>query len=305
MHSAPLTLLDGGMGQELVHRSGLAPTDLWSTRIMIERPDLVRAVHDDFFAAGAQVATTNSYAIHRDRLRPAGIEDRFEALHQLACEIACRSRDAVGAGQVAGALGPLGWSYSHDGAPPADQTAGLYDEICRIQAPFVDLFIIETIASIAQAQGALAGAAGHGKPVWLGLTVDDADGTRLRSGEPLSAALAAIATDAPDAVLINCSIPEAVSQALPVLAMAGLLFGAYANGFVKISPDFMKKGSTVTALSARVDLGPPAYADHAARWIAHGATIVGGCCEVGPAHIEELARRFGGATGAQAVGAAR
>lgn len=288
-----ITILDGGMGQELVRRTGRMPSGLWSCELMMERPDLVRAIHDDFFAAGARVATVNSYTLHRDRLRPAGLEDQFEHLHHLACDLACRSRDAYGAGLVAGCLGPLGWSYSHDGAPQEDQSVVLYDEICRLQKDLVDVFLIETIASIAQARASLSAALRYGKPVWIGLTVDDFDGTRLRSGEPLDRVLAELQQLGPDALLLNCSVPEAVTQGLAALGKAGLTTGAYANGFTAIKPEFLKKGSSVSALSARTDLTPEAYADHAAAWVDLGATLVGGCCEVGPSHIAELARRFG------------
>lgn len=293
METATTTILDGGMGQELVRRSGLEPTGLWSTRIMMERPDLVRDIHADYFAAGAQVATTNTYAIHRDRLGPAGIEDRLEELQQLACEIACRSRDAHGSGLIAGSVGPLGWSYSHDGAPPEDVSAELYAEICRIQADYVDVYLIETMASVEQARAALTGALGNGKPVWLALTVDDADGTRLRSGETLAAAMSELASMSPQAILLNCSIPEAISAGLAEVGTVGLPFGAYANGFTGISTDFFKAGSTVDKLATRVDLTPDAYAGHVGSWIDQGASLVGGCCEIGPAHIAELARRFG------------
>ena len=80
-------------------------------------------------------------------------------------------------------------------------------------------------------------------------------------------------------MLINCSSPEAVSAAMPPLADIGVPFGAYANGFVSI--DAMKPGGTVEALEARDDLGPVAYAGHALGWVAEGARIVGGCCEIG------------------------
>jgi homocysteine S-methyltransferase len=63
---ARITLLDGGMGQVLVARSGDEPTPLWATRVMIEHPDLVRAIHGGYFAAGATVATTNTHAIRVD-----------------------------------------------------------------------------------------------------------------------------------------------------------------------------------------------------------------------------------------------
>src|SRR5690606_41216067 len=102
-----ITLLDGGMGQELVARSGDRPTPLWSTQVMIDHPGLVRAVHADYFAAGASVATTNTYAVHRDRLVKAGIEDRFTALHTQALAEAAAARAAHGAGRIAGSIGPL------------------------------------------------------------------------------------------------------------------------------------------------------------------------------------------------------
>ena len=153
-----ITILDGGMGQELIARSPDAPTPLWSTRVMLDHPHLVRAVHDDFFAAGAEVATANTYAILHDRLQKHGLDDRFRELHETACQLAIDARDAHGGGMVAGSLGPLGWSYRADMAPPAEEAAALYAEIVEIQAPLVDLFICETMAGVDQARGALMGA---------------------------------------------------------------------------------------------------------------------------------------------------
>ncbi|MEM7722044.1 MAG: homocysteine S-methyltransferase family protein [Pseudomonadota bacterium] len=283
-----ITILDGGMGQELLARSGATPTPLWATRVMLDRPKLVREIHDDYFAAGATVATTNTYGLHRDRLAPHGLEEQLADLHRIACEMAVASRDAVGSGQVAGALGPLGWSYTTD-APPA-HAAELFAEICDIQAPFVDLFLIETASSLAQARAAVDGARGHGKPVWLAVSVMDEDGTRLRSGEPVADVLDQL--DGVDALFINCSTPEAVGDGLKHIASAPAPLGAYANGFTKINSSFVQAGATVQALRPREDLGPEAYADFAADWVRTGATIIGGCCEVGPAHIAELTRRF-------------
>ena len=94
------------------------------------------------------------------------------------------------------------------------------------------------------------------------------------------------------AVLANCSIPEAMPAALEIFAKGDLPFGAYANGFTRITQAFLADRPTVDALSARSDLGPAIYADHVMAWVAQGATIIGGCCEVGPAHIAEIARRL-------------
>jgi S-methylmethionine-dependent homocysteine/selenocysteine methylase len=287
-----ITLLDGGMGQELLARSSAKPTGLWSTQILMDSPELVRAVHNDYFAAGADVATTNSYAIHRDRLRPFGTEDRFADLHQLACKIAVSARDKHGDGLVAGSLGPAGWSYRPDLAPPVEKAAALYGEIAKLHEPYVDLILCETMSSVKQARGAVMGARVATKPVWLAVTVDDEDGTKLRSGESITELLPMIADLKIEALLVNCSIPEAVNQAIPLLTNQGVPVGGYANGFVKITKDFMKKGATVDVLDKRPNLEPEIYADFAAGWVKGGATIVGGCCEVGPAHIKELARRF-------------
>jgi homocysteine S-methyltransferase len=283
-----ITVLDGGMGQELVARSGDTPTPLWATQVMIDHPGMVQAVHADYFAAGAMVATTNTYAIHHDRLAKAGIDDRFEALHRQAVSEARAARDAHGSGQVAGSLGPLVASYRPETHPPHDEAVAKYAEIARLLAPHVDLFLCETVASLAHARAVLEGARVAGKPVWLAVTVDDEDGTRLRSGErvagldPVGAA----------AVLANCSAPEAMKAALEELGRFGLPYGAYANGFQQITKDFLKDNPTVSSLEARPEMTPELYADFAMGWVRSGATLVGGCCETTPAHIAEIARRL-------------
>ena len=276
-----IILLDGGMGQELVHRAGDRPTPLWSTQVMVDHPGLVAAVHADYRAAGATVHTANTYAIHRDRLEGTGMEGQFEALHMAAL------KEAEGSGVLAGSLGPLVASYRPDLMPPHDEAVAKYAEVVRLLAPHVDLFICETVASIAHARAVLEAAAASGKPVWVALTVDDTDGTRLRSGEAVADVLPHLGQAA--AVLANCSVPEAISAAIKVLATGTKPFGGYANGFTKISDGFLEDKPTVDALTARKDLDPDAYAGFAMQWIADGATIVGGCCEVGPAHIARLA----------------
>jgi homocysteine S-methyltransferase len=288
---AEIVLLDGGMGQELVARSGDAPTPLWSTQVMIDHPGLVRQVHADYFAAGATVATTNTYAVHHDRLLKFGIDDRFAALHMQALAEAASARAAHGSGRIAGSLGPLVASYRPETHPPHAESVSKYAEIAQLLAPIVDLFLAETVASLAHARAVLEGAMTAGKPVWLSVTVDDEDGARLRSGEPV-AGLAPIAAKGAGAILANCSAPEAMAAALQVFRGFGLPFGAYANGFQQITKEFLKDNPTVDALTARPEMTPALYADFALRWVDMGATIIGGCCETTPAHIAEIARRL-------------
>jgi homocysteine S-methyltransferase len=289
---ADITLLDGGMGQELIARSGDPPTPLWATQVMIDHPGLVEAVHADYFRAGATIATANTYAIHRDRLVKFGIEDRFAALHAQAMAEAAAARAAHGSGRIAGSLGPLGASYRADVLPEYGKAVALYREVVSLVAPQADLLIGETVASLDHARAILAGARGAGLPVWLSVTVDDEDGSRLRSGEAVAALGPVLHDGGAAAALANCSAPEAMAAALEVLGTFGLPFGAYANGFRQITKEFLRDNPTVDSLHARPELTPDRYADFALRWVDMGATIIGGCCETTPAHIAEIARRL-------------
>ena len=284
-----ITLLDGGMGQELIHRAGDKPTPLWSTQVMRDHPGLVAQVHADYFDAGATIATTNTYAIHRDRLKTAGVEDQFASLQQAAMD---EAKNAKRTGtRIAAAIGPLVASYQPDKHPDFEMAVPFYREIAEALAPHSDLLICETVASIEHARSVLAGTRDLGVPVWLAVTVDDRDGTKLRSGEDIADVIALAEADA-TAILINCSSPEAVGAGLKVLAGTKLPFGGYANGFTQITSGFLEENPTVDALVQRRDMGPDAYADHVMAWVALGATIVGGCCEVGPAHIAKMAERL-------------
>ncbi len=289
---AMITLLDGGMGQELLARTGDEPTPLWATQVMLDHPNVVRQIHADYFAAGATIATTNTYAIHHDRLQGFGKDHLFETLHRRALSQAIEARSAHGSGRIAGSMGPLVASYRDDVSLPVAEAAPKFAEIARILGPEVDLILIETQATLTQCEGALEGAQAAGKPVWLSITVDDHDGRKLRSGDAISDLKPLIYKYKPQAILANCSVPEAMDSALDELKSLGLPFGAYANGFTHISGNFLKDAPTVRELTHRHDLTPEKYADFAMAWVDQGATIVGGCCEVGPAHIRQLADRL-------------
>ena len=289
---AEITLLDGGMGQELVVRSGDAPTPLWATRVMLDHPGMVQDIHAEYFAAGATIATTNTYAIHHDRLRGFGLDPMFHALHLRALAEAHQARAMHGSGRIAGSMGPLVASYRPEVTEAVDQAAPKYAEIARILAVHVDLILLETMASVTMCEGAVAGALVAGRPIWLSITVDDLDGSKLRSGEPISDLAPLLRDGQVQAVLANCSVPEAMTAALSELRGFHLPFGAYANGFTKITGNFLKDAATVRELTHRHDLTPEKYADFAMEWVKKGATIVGGCCEVGPAHIRHLADRL-------------
>lgn len=291
MHGREIVLLDGGMGQELHRRSTRPASPLWSAQVMMDEPHLVEAVHRDFIAAGARVITVNGYSATPHQLARAGRAEMFDTLHAAALSAATSAREQSGRPvRIAGCLPPLVATYRPDLAPPEDLALADYRRIVAAQADRVELFLCESMSSSAEARVATLAAAESGLPVWTALTVDDTDGSRLRSGEPVSAGANAALDAGAAAVLINCSSPEATARSLPALAGMGNAFGVYANGFVSV--DAFEPEGTVDVLEARDDLHPAAYADHALSWVAAGATMVGGCCEIGPAHIAELARRL-------------
>ncbi|MEL6888004.1 MAG: homocysteine S-methyltransferase family protein, partial [Pseudomonadota bacterium] len=190
----------------------------------------------------------------------------------------------------AGSIGPIGASYRPDLHPAPAEAVATYTEIVNKLAPAVDVLLFETVSCAAHARDALTAAKPSGKPIWISVTVDDRDGSRLRSGEPVRDVLDV--TEDADAVLINCSTPEVIPAALAELAAAPQPIGAYANGFENISDGFLSAKPTVDTLTTRCDFSPALYADHVMAWVDAGATIVGGCCEVSPAHIAEIARRL-------------
>ena len=281
-------LLDGGMGQELLRRSSAPAHHLWSLQVMMDEPHLVSEIHREFAEAGAGIACLNTYAITRARLARGEVEVPLEVLLETACELATAGIEASGAGDVSliSSLPPLVASYRPDTELPFEQMVEEYRELIELQATRVHGFLAETIASVTEARAVLTAAEQAGSRIMLGLTVTDEDGTRLRSGESLAEALDAIDDFEPLAVVINCSKPEAVSQALPTLSRSRFAFGGFANGFTAVGA--LEPGGVVDVLEARQDLTPAQYAAFAAEWLDAGATVIGGCCEVGPEHIQAL-----------------
>jgi S-methylmethionine-dependent homocysteine/selenocysteine methylase len=284
-----LVLLDGGMGQELIKRKASGQGVLWSAKALFDNPAAVQAVHEDYIRAGADIITTNSYACIRNNFEPEGLLGRLGEMNELSALLARRARDRVGRKVlIAGSMGPQNGSYRPDLVGSYDETEALYREQAGFLAPHVDLFICETMSCIREARAAATAAASTGKPVWLSWSIEDSGEAKLRSGESLAAAWKDIEGLDVSALLLNCSPPEAISRVLPKLvSMSDIPVGAYANAFTPI-PEKWDFHGDASIPPSRTDITPEAYAEHAAHWLAAGARIIGGCCEVGPAHIAQL-----------------
>jgi S-methylmethionine-dependent homocysteine/selenocysteine methylase len=282
-----IVLTDGGMGQELIRRSGKEPTPMWSARVLLDEPDLVRELHVDFIGAGARVITMNTYSATPERLARDGMDEWFVPLQERGWRLAEEARDLTGQDvRIAACLPPLFASYRPDVAPGYEECLALYRQVVELQADRADLMLCETLASLKEIRAAATAAKESGKPVWVGMTVRDDGSGLLRGGESLADAHAVLDEIGVEARLLNCSKPEAISASWEEFSKGEGPLGAYANGFTAI--DSLKPGGTVKSLEARHDLGAEQYAAFALGWVRDGAKIVGGCCEVGPEHIAAL-----------------
>ena len=182
---------------------------------------------------------------------------------------------------IAGSLPPLSDSYLPDEVEPEDVLEELYTEQAAILAPYVDLFICETLTTVAETRASAKGAAATGKPVWIGWTLNERKDACLKDGTSVLDAAESVADQPVSAFVANCCTPEAVTRALPSLLETGLPTGGYANTFAPIDPG-------QTDIGHRHDLDPESYRDHVAQWITAGARVVGGCCGTMPQHIALL-----------------
>ena len=257
---------------------------------MMDSPDLVVQLHREYIDVGAQVITLNSYPVTPERLERDAEIALFEPLQNAALDAAIAARENSGKSiKIAGCLPPLVASYHFDIVPDDEKCLSSYRRIVELQARGVDLFLGETLSTVRECEVVCRAASESGKPVWISFTVDDTDGTLLRSGELLQDGIDVAIAGGAEAILVNCSIPEAVKQSMALLSTANVSFGGFANGFTSING--LAPGGTVDTLGVRDDLGPLDYADHAMGWVGQGATLIGGCCEVGPSHIDEIRKR--------------
>ncbi|WP_313059273.1 homocysteine S-methyltransferase family protein [Agrobacterium cavarae] len=293
-----IRILDGGMSRELQRLGAELKQPEWSALALINAPDIVRQVHAEFIEAGADVVTTNSYAlvpfhIGEDRFRKDGA-----SLIALSGRLAREAADGSGRKvTVAGSLPPIFGSYepqNFDASRVQDYLGVLVENL----DPFVDVWLGETLSLIAEGEAVRQAVAKTGKPFWISFTLDDdtaqVNGAepKLRSGEAVRAAAEWAAGSGATALLFNCSKPEVMKAAVETAATtfkekdASLEIGVYANAFEG------EQGETAAnegLHSTRADLTDDIYSRFACTWADAGATMIGGCCGIGAAHIHKVA----------------
>lgn len=300
-------VLDGALGTELVRRGADIADPLWSARLLIENPALIRDVHLDYFRAGADVATTATYQATFEGFARRGIgHDEAARLMRLAVALAVEAREIfwreaqAGAAParrsrplVAASVGPYGAMLA-DGSEyrghyglSEQQLMDFHRPRLRVLADSgADLLACETVPCLVEAV-ALARLLQEtpGAEAWISFSCRD--GHTVSEGQPFAECVAALdGFDAVAAIGINCTAPQHV-ESLVRLARANT-----AKPIV-VYPNI---GEIYDAAHASwhgaAQPGGEALAGAALRWSAAGARLIGGCCRTTPADISALCRRW-------------
>ena len=286
-------LCDGAMGTTLYDR-GIFINRCYD-ELNLSDPDLIRGIHEEYLLAGAELIETNTFGANRFRMQRFGLEHQVEAINRagvrLAREAVAQRKDKHAADAwVAGSIGPLGIKMEPLGKVAREEAREAYSEQIRAlaggsddgsgNAPGVDLLIIETIMSLAEAEQALAAAreAAPHLPVVAMVTVDE-ESLCLDGTQPELAA-ARLAGWGADGIGVNCSTgPAAVLSAIECMAA-----GAHLPLFA------MPNAGVPRAVDGRnLYLCSPEYmASFARKFLKAGVQFIGGCCGTTPAHTRAM-----------------
>ncbi|HXV77127.1 MAG TPA: bifunctional homocysteine S-methyltransferase/methylenetetrahydrofolate reductase [Candidatus Polarisedimenticolaceae bacterium] len=270
-----VALFDGAMGTMFYSRGVFINRAF--EELNLTRPSLVREVHAEYLAAGADVLETNTYMANRFRLSAHGLSDRVEEINTRAVEIA---REAgSGAHWVAGAIGPLGVRIEPFGPISREEARAVFAEQARaLAAAGVDLFVIETFSNLSELQQAIfAVREVSDLPLIAQMTVGKG-GVTPEGVDAGEAAAKLVAAEA-DVVGVNCSEALATLDALEAMRKA---VDAPLSG----QPN---AGQPRTVQGRHLYLASPDYlVAWARRALRVGARVLGGCCGTTPDHIRML-----------------
>jgi S-methylmethionine-dependent homocysteine/selenocysteine methylase len=295
LERSDVMILDGAMGTELQRRGVPMDGIAWSATAMATHSDSVRAVHEDYLRAGAEVLITNSFGTSRHVLTPVGLGDRIRELNRRSVELAREACDRVSPDHpvwIAGSISSFVPSGDYSQRPTPEAERASYHEQAELLAEAgADLLALEMIRDIDQARTIVEAACATGLPVWLGFTCRLGDNGRsvvLRGRDlerPLQDCMPPVLNAGACSVVsvMHCDI-DTTNRALAVV-LAGW------TGPIACYPE---NGDWVNPDWTFGDLTPEAFAKAAETWIDRGAQIVGGCCGIGPDHIRYLAERVRG-----------
>jgi len=270
---------DGAMGTMLYSRGVFL--NRCFDELNLSSPALVKSVHDEYLAAGADVVETNTFGAHRYKLGPHGLEKQVRKINREGARIAREA--AHDRGLVAGSLGPVGKPLVPFGnISLSDAISSYAEQVAGLLEGGVDLFIIETMPSLDQANAALTAVrAASDLPVIVSLTFNE-EGTTLYGDRPEDL-VGVLEGWGVNVIGANCS-----QGPQPMLETVQRLASAVKTAKISAMPN---AGAPALVDGRYVYLCTPEYmASYARRFLAAGVSVVGGCCGTTPAHIRSLVR---------------
>ena len=284
-----MIILDGSMGNELLKRTNKQSSGLWSAQFLIDSPNLVKEVHQAYVDVGAQVITTNTYSTIPSYLQKENktnlMKDLIRKAGAIAREVADNNNQEI---LVAGSLPPLDESYRPDLVPNEKESMPIYEEIINELNSFVDIFLCETVSSIAETSNvlkALKNKAKQDKKIWLSWTLLEDKSARLRSKETIEDAFQFAENFNPDAYLFNCTDPIAITEGIKKLSnLTDKPIGCYPNVF---GVPFDWTLDNDIQVEPR-NLSVKQFVKYKNLWEDLGASIIGGCCGLGPDYIKAI-----------------
>ena len=288
-------ILDGGMGQELLARGMKTNGTLWSANAILDKNyhQLLLDTHRDFVKAGAEVIVTTTFTTRRKRLKENNIEEQFEYLNKKAGEIALKVKEEFPNILVAGGLPPQELTYEADERGEEEITK-TFNEQAGLLNPYVDFFYFDVWSSIKEFKCGIKAIKEFKKPYLIGIHISE--GTNLPSGETISD-IKSVIDDQLLGIMLSCVSPENYEKNLEEIKNLNVPFGFKLNGFMTTKPkegytsSFFKNsgGNPNEFLGRRIDLTPDIIGRIAKKFKERGATILGGCCETRPSHIQAIA----------------
>ena len=286
-------ILDGGMGQELLRRGMKPKGTLWSASALLDTNyhKLLLDTHLDFIKAGAEVIVTTSFATRKIRLLENKIEDKFEYLNKKAGEIAQNTKKYYPNVLIAGGLPPQNLTYKPDIRSDNKIRDDFFNQ-AKLLNPYIDFFYFDVLSSIREIKIGIESIREFHKPFLVGMHISE--GTKLPSGEKISDLIDSLDINGLLGITLSCVSPENFQSNLDEIKSLGVPFGFKLNAYLKTNPmpklDKTNKNQKIInpneLLGIREDLTPEKMAQFAEKFKDAGATIIGGCCETRPSHIE-------------------
>ncbi len=270
-------IFDGAIGT-MLQNSGLKPGEC-PELVNIERPNMIRRVHEAYVAAGSTIIETNTFGASRLKLQHYGLENRVAEIN--AAAVARAHEAAQGRAKIAGSMGPTGRFISPLGDLDFEEAYKAYHEqALALSNAGADYIIIETSIDIQEMRAALLAAKeACTLPVICQLSYSE-DGRTVTGTDPQTAAITLDAMGA-DIIGINCSLgPEQLVPLVKILA-------ENTTKPISVQPNagmpHLENGKTIFPMS------PADFGRWAPKLIAAGASYIGGCCGTTPEHIRAIA----------------